>query len=133
MGSIAPILDQNQAPGWSRYSGQSINGSRIFEVDLPATQQWKLDCLNAAGIPIPASLTFVPTDFESSTLSDVLAKAGFRSEKPAFFSWLGVTMYLEEEAIMKTLRFIAFLAPGTALSSTMEWFPHSYYHRNARC
>ena len=37
---------------------------RIFEVDLPATQQWKQECLSAAGIGIPASLTYVPTDFE---------------------------------------------------------------------
>jgi methyltransferase (TIGR00027 family) len=97
------------------YRNQDQNGSRVFEVDLPATQQWKRDCLNAAGIPIPAFLTFVATDFESSTLSDVLAEAGFRSEDPAFFSWLGVTMYLEEEAIMKPLRFIASLAPGSAI------------------
>ena len=45
----------------------------------------------------------------------MLAKAGFRSEKQAFFSWLGVTMYLEEEAIMNTLRFIASLAPGSGI------------------
>jgi methyltransferase (TIGR00027 family) len=97
------------------YRNGDRNGCRIFEVDLPATQQWKRNRLRAAGIAEPASLTFVPIDFERSTLSEALEKAGFRMDEPAFFSWLGVTMYLEEEAIMSTLRFIASLAPGSGV------------------
>ena len=38
---------------------------RIFEVDHPATQAWKRTRLEAAGIAIPSSVTFVPTDFEA--------------------------------------------------------------------
>jgi methyltransferase (TIGR00027 family) len=97
------------------YRNGDRDGCRIFEVDLPATQQWKRNCLSAAGIAAPDSLTFVPMDFERSTLSESLEKAGFRMDEPAFFSWLGVTMYLEEEAIMSTLRFIASLAPGSGV------------------
>jgi methyltransferase (TIGR00027 family) len=89
--------------------------SRIFEVDLPATQQWKRDCLRAAGIEEPPSLTFVPINFERSTLAEALGQVGFSHDEPAFFSWLGVTMYLEEEAIVSTLCFIASLAPGSGL------------------
>jgi methyltransferase (TIGR00027 family) len=89
--------------------------SRIFEVDLPATQQWKRECLRAAAIEEPASLTFVPINFESSTLAEALGDAGFSHAEPAFFSWLGVTMYLQEAAIMGTLRFIAALAPGSGV------------------
>ena len=89
--------------------------SRIYEVDLPSMQRWKRDCLRMAGIEEPASLTFVSTDFESSTLADVLANAGFCRTEPAFFSWLGVTMYLEETAFLSTMRFIGFLAPGSGV------------------
>ncbi|KWK11804.1 SAM-dependent methyltransferase [Burkholderia stagnalis] len=88
---------------------------RIFEVDLPATQQWKRACLSAAGIEIPASLTYVPIDFEHDTLAHALSEAGFRQDEPAFFSWLGVSMYLEDDAILNTLRFIASCAAGSAV------------------
>jgi methyltransferase (TIGR00027 family) len=96
-----------------RHSG--ADGTRIYEVDLLSTQQWKRECLRAAGIREPEWLTFVSTDFETFSLVEVLTAAGFRSGHPTFFSWLGVTMYLEEEGFLKTLRFIGSLAPGTSV------------------
>jgi methyltransferase (TIGR00027 family) len=80
---------------------------RVFEVDHPATQAWKREQLQAAGIAIPPSLTFVPIDFEQQTLADGLARSGFDAGAEAFFSWLGVTPYLTREACMITLSFIA--------------------------
>ncbi len=85
---------------------------RVFEVDHPATQAWKLEQLQTAGIAIPASLKFVPVDFEQQTLADGLEKGGFESGSPAFFSWLGVTPYLTRESCMATLRFIAQMPAG---------------------
>lgn len=85
---------------------------RVFEVDYPATQEWKRRQLAAAEIAIPPSVTFAPVDFERQTLAEGLRDAGFDREKPAFFSWLGVTMYLTGEAIDATLRFVASLPPG---------------------
>jgi methyltransferase (TIGR00027 family) len=87
----------------------------IFEVDLPETQRWKRDRLESFGIRIPDYLTYVPIDFERSTLAQALLKAGFRSDTPAFFSWLGVVFYLEESAVMDTLGFISSCAPGSAV------------------
>src|ERR1035441_201385 len=57
---------------------------RVFEVDFPATQQWKRDLLAEADLAIPANLTFVPLDFEHKTLSEGLAKAGFNANSPSF-------------------------------------------------
>jgi len=85
---------------------------RVFEVDFPATQEWKRRKLAAAGIPIPASVTYAPVDFERQTLAEGLRLAGFDLAKPTFFSWLGVTMYLTEEAAMATLGFIGSTPPG---------------------
>jgi methyltransferase (TIGR00027 family) len=85
---------------------------RIFEVDHPATQAWKRERLEQAGIPTPDSLTFAPIDFEHETLADGLAAAGFNRMKQTFFTWLGVTPYLREEAIWSTLEFIAHLPNG---------------------
>lgn len=85
---------------------------RIFEVDYPATQEWKRRQLAKAAIPIPPSVVHAPVDFERQTLADGLAKAGFDMKVPTFFSWLGVVMYLTEEATMSTLGFIASIPPG---------------------
>ena len=86
-------------------------GLRVFEVDYPATQAWKQRRLADAGLEPPASLTFAPVDFERQTLAQGLTAAGFDAAAPAFFSWLGVVVYLTHEAIMQTLGFIAG-APG---------------------
>ena len=85
---------------------------RVFEVDHPATQAWKHFRLEQAGIPIPASLSFAPLDFEKQTLAEGLQAAGFDAGKPGFFSWLGVVGYLTREAVTATLRCIVSLPPG---------------------
>ena len=74
-----------------------------------------LFCLRAVGIKEPALLTFVPIDFESCSLPEALTNAGFNAAEPAFFSWLGVSMYLEEDAFLNTLRFIGSLAPRSGV------------------
>jgi methyltransferase (TIGR00027 family) len=85
---------------------------QVFEVDHPATQAWKRQRLQVAGIAIPKSLTFVPVDFEHQTLPDALRDAGFDAARAAFFSWLGVTMYLERPTVLSTLRYIGACASG---------------------
>jgi methyltransferase (TIGR00027 family) len=82
-------------------------GVRVFEVDYPATQSWKRERLKQADIAIPSSLIFAPIDFERQSLADGLAAAGFQADRPAFFQWLGVAMYLTREAVASTLDFIA--------------------------
>jgi methyltransferase (TIGR00027 family) len=89
---------------------------RVFEVDHPATQDWKRGLLASAAIAVPASVTFAPVDFERHTLLDGLTRAGFDRQAPAFFSWLGVTMYLTHEAVALTLAFIASTPRGGGLA-----------------
>jgi methyltransferase (TIGR00027 family) len=105
------------------YRNREQDGTRIFEVDLPETQQWKRCCLLAADIKEPASLTFVPINFERSTLAEALERGGFSPADAAFFSWLGVTMYLDEAAIMSTLYFIAALPAGSGVVFDYAVFP----------
>jgi methyltransferase (TIGR00027 family) len=87
-------------------------GLRVFEVDHPATQAWKLERLAQVGLTPPASTIFAGVDFESQSLGPALVAAGIEWELPTFFFWLGVVPYLRREAIMATLRFIASL-PGS--------------------
>jgi methyltransferase (TIGR00027 family) len=88
---------------------------RVFEVDHPATQRWKRTQLDAAGIASPPSLVFVPVDFERERLPEELARAGFRPDRRAVFSCLGVVPYLGDEAIAAMLRFVASCARETTI------------------
>ena len=88
---------------------------RVFEVDHPATQSWKRVRLREAEIAIPDSLTFAPVDFERQTLADGLNRAGFRAEEAAFFSLLGVVVYLTKTAVMETFKFVASLPAGSEI------------------
>jgi methyltransferase (TIGR00027 family) len=89
---------------------------RVFEVDFPATQEWKRTMLADAAIAVPGNLTFVPLDFEHKTLASGLAEAGLDAGKPTFFGWLGVVPYLTLAAFRATLSTIAALPDGTAVS-----------------
>ncbi len=97
------------------YRADPMSGIRVFEVDHPATQQWKRGLLAEAGIVPPDIVTFVPVDFESESPADALARHGFDLARPAFVGWLGVVMYLTREALGRTLDVISGLAPGTEI------------------
>jgi methyltransferase (TIGR00027 family) len=88
---------------------------RVFEVDHPATQDWKRTRLGATGIAIPSSLVFVPEESEEGPLWAALQKAGFRSGEVSFFSWLGPSLYPSAEATLSTLAFIGSLPNGSGL------------------
>jgi methyltransferase (TIGR00027 family) len=91
-------------------------GLRVFEVDHPATQQWKHALLQKNGIAIPPTAIYTPVDFESQSLAAQLAQCGFDSQAPAFFAWLGVVPYLTLPAFRSTVAFIAEQSPGTGLT-----------------
>jgi methyltransferase (TIGR00027 family) len=88
---------------------------RVFEVDFPATQEWKRGLLQAASIPEPPNLIFVPLDFEHQTLSKGLAEAGLNTQLPAFFGWLGVVPYLTLPAFRSTIDLVAAMPAGSGI------------------
>jgi methyltransferase (TIGR00027 family) len=100
-------------------------GLRVFEVDFPATQEWKRDLLHRAGIAVPDSLTFVALDFEHKALAEGLTDAGFDNRKPAYFGWLGVVPYLTMSAFRATLRDVARLPEGTAITFDFVFPPET--------
>jgi methyltransferase (TIGR00027 family) len=85
----------------------------VLEVDHPATQAWKRERLARAEIAVPLSLRFAPIDFERQTLAGALSAAGFDGSVPTFFMWLGVVVYLSDEATWSTLRCIADVSGGS--------------------
>jgi methyltransferase (TIGR00027 family) len=89
----------------------------LFEVDHPATQEWKLELINTAGFTCPSNLHFAAVDFASEdNLADRLKAVGFEPERPSIWSWLGVLLYLPLDAIRSTLAAVRELAaPGSTL------------------
>ena len=84
---------------------------QVFEVDHPATQAMKHQRLAVLGGAYPAQVHFVPIDFMTQRLSDVLRQSAYDRRKRTFFSWLGVTYYLTREVVFDTLREVAAVAP----------------------
>jgi methyltransferase (TIGR00027 family) len=89
---------------------------QVFELDHPESQACKLRRLSKAGINTPQGLHFISIDFERQSLPETLSVLPFPREKPAFFSWLGVTYYLTEKTVMSTLSAISsFAAKGSQI------------------
>jgi methyltransferase (TIGR00027 family) len=116
--SVARGVDQYVVLGagldTSAFRGMAA-GVRLFEVDHPNTQAWKIKALEAASIAIPPALSFVPVNFERQELATELRVAGFQLNRAAFFSWLGVVPYLTKEAAAQTFGFIGSLPSGSGV------------------
>lgn len=82
----------------------------VFEVDHPASQEYKSRRIRKLGWECPPNLHFVAVDFTRNTLSAELERSGFDPNVQTFFSWLGVSYYLEIEEVKATLRQIALIA-----------------------
>jgi methyltransferase (TIGR00027 family) len=92
-----------------------IGWLRLIEVDQPASQARKLARIAELGLPVRDGHFFAAVDFEAGSLRDGLDRAGLDWSEPAFFSWLGVTVYLTAEAIDATLRSVSGCGPGSEI------------------
>jgi methyltransferase (TIGR00027 family) len=88
---------------------------RVFEVDHPSTQAWKLHLLRRAEIVPPASATFVAVDFECDSLRSELKAAGFDETLPTVTAWLGVVPYLTTDAFRATMRMLGRFSQGSSV------------------
>ncbi|MEN6475655.1 MAG: class I SAM-dependent methyltransferase [Syntrophaceae bacterium] len=91
---------------------------KIFEVDHPGTQAMKRSHLAEAGLAMPQNAAFANIDFEHESLLDGLLRYHVSMDEPTFFSWLGVTMYLKEDAIDAVLRSVAKFPAGSEIVLT---------------
>jgi len=101
-----------------------LRDMQVFEVDHPDSQAWKKDCLENGGVSLPDNVTFVPFNFENTTLDAALSAGGVDRSQVTVFSWLGVQMYLTDEAVKGTLAVLAGFALGSAL--IMDFVSPSY-------
>lgn len=91
---------------------------KILEVDHRATQTMKRSQLAAANLTMPENADFANIDFEHESLREGLARYRVTLNEPTFFSWLGVTMYLKEDAIDAVLRSVVAFPAGSEIVLT---------------
>ena len=87
----------------------------VFEVDRAATQELKKERVNVALGGPPPNLTYVAVDFQHEDLADVLSRHGCDRLQRTFFILEGVTMYVPEEGVRATLRFVGTHPPGSGV------------------
>ena len=100
-------------PGWAR-------SMRIIEVDHPESQAIKQDLLRRKGIEVPDNVAYCAVDLEIEGLEAGLAAGPFDFRRPAFFSWLGVTVYLSRDSVESTLLYVASLPSPSAIAFTFN-------------
>lgn len=94
----------------------------ILEIDFPATQAKKRNLLENVPDNTTAA-TYIPLDFECSSLEECLNWGIFDKTKKTFFIWEGVSMYLQPTTIdhtLETLRKVAL--PGSEIVCDI-WTP----------
>ena len=83
-----------------------IRQTEIFELDAPAVQERKKAAIAKHGLPRPEQLSFVPITFGRQDLGQTLFQAGYDRSGRTLFLWEGVTYYLDEATVRRTLAFI---------------------------
>jgi methyltransferase (TIGR00027 family) len=90
----------------------------VFEVDLPVNIAMKAKTVRRVLGQLPLSVRLVAVDFERDDLLTALAEHGYRTDYRAFFICEGVTQYLTEDAVRRTLEGLRATAPGSRMVFT---------------
>ena len=90
----------------------------VFEVDLPVNIAMKAKTVRRVLGQPPLSVRLVALDFEQDDLLTALAEHGYRTDYRAFFVCEGVTQYLTEDGVRRTLEGLRAAAPGSRLVFT---------------
>ena len=86
---------------------QDMTGTtKIFELDIPTTQEAKIRQYQKRALSIPSGLTFIPIDFDREVLPVKLEAAGFERDSRTLFILEGLLMYLQPESVHETFQTI---------------------------
>ena len=97
---------------------------KVFEVDHPDTQRFKIEKIKEILGSIPDHVVYVPVDFETQTLSEELFSKGYNRSLKTLFIMEGLLMYITPKAVAETLTFIAENS-GKGSAIIFDYFPES--------
>jgi len=90
----------------------------VIEIDHPDTAQFKIEKLIASTGQLPHNVEYFQLDFNKQALDDLARQHGLTFDSQTTIIWEGVTNYLTEEAIDKTLEFVSKFSKGSFLIFT---------------
>ena len=101
-----------------------LKNIKVFEVDHPNTQSFKIKKIGEIFDYLPKHVTYVPVDFEKDTLGQKLLDNGYNSSKKTLFIMEGLIMYIPPRAVAKTLLFIVENS-GKGSQVIFDYYPES--------
>ncbi len=139
LGAIEALVNLGAGFDTRAYRMLPGTGVRAWEVDQTSNIDAKWRRLSQRLGTLPPQIRLVAADLGRDALDATLAAHGYVPQLRTFFIWEGVTQYLDEAGVRKTLAFLATAAPGSRLAFTyvrrdfLEGAPMAghavYYHR----
>lgn len=90
----------------------------VFEVDQPVNIARKATTVRRVLGHLPLSVRLVAVDLERDDVLTAMAEHGYQTEWRTFFIWEGVTQYLTDAGVRRTLEGLRAAAPGSRLALT---------------
>lgn len=97
---------------------------KVFEVDHPNTQNFKKEKITEIFGSLPDHVTYVPIDFETQKLDQMLFKNGYQKSLKTLFIMEGLIMYIPTEAVDETLNFVVNNS-GRGSQIIFDYYPES--------
>ena len=90
----------------------------VIEIDHPDTAKFKIDKLKEALGRLPQNVSYFQTDFNKESLEELSSAHQLNCSIPTTIIWEGVTNYLTQQAVDKTLEFVRKFAIGSYIIFT---------------
>lgn len=97
---------------------------KVFGLDQEKTQNLKIGTMDKAGIAHDW-ITYIPIDFRNESWVEKLIENGFDKTKKTFFLLESVSLYLDNDVVMDTLKKMADLSvKGSVIAK--DFYPRAF-------
>lgn len=106
------------------YRIEELENVKVFEVDHPDTQRFKVQKIKEIFGSIPEHVVYVPVDFDTQTFGKELLNKGYNRSSRTLFIMEGLIMYITPESVSETLNYIVGNS-GKNSAVIFDYFPES--------
>ncbi len=106
------------------YRIDELNNIKVFEVDHPNTQSFKIEKIKEIFDFTHDNVIYVSIDFETETLSQKLFDYGYDGSKKTLFILEGLIMYIPPDVVSEILSFIVENS-GKGSAVLFDYYPES--------
>jgi methyltransferase (TIGR00027 family) len=123
-GGVEQLLILGAGYDTRAYRIKELKDIKVFEVDHPNTQSFKIKKIRDIFGTIPYNVSYVPLDFEFEELGQKLFENCYESSKKTLLIMEGLIMYIPKEAVQKIFSFFT-ANSGTDSSIIFDYYPES--------